>query len=205
MEKITLYYFKVAGKATLARGENVKLLLVDAGLDHDYIRVDSSDESYKEKRALFIKEGLFSPTLPCIEVGGKRFNKTVAIMRYISVKLGNKYHGSTDEENQLLDAISDITDDWFEALKNSFFGSEELKIKQRDVVTPQYLDIFEKYYSVENGPYILGDKISYADILVYHMIDDDSARDRLTDSPNLTKFVEAFEARPNIKEYLATL
>ena len=37
------------------------------------------------------------------------------------------------------------------------------------------------------------------------MIDDDMARDRLTDSPRLTQFVEAFEQRPNIKKYLATL
>ncbi|CAO3625737.1 unnamed protein product [Mucor hiemalis] len=200
MEKITLYYFTVGAKATTARGENVKLMLEDAGLDHEYIRVNRADGSYEEKRAQAVKEGLFSATLPYIEVGGKRFGKTVPIMRYISVKLGNKYHGSTDEENQLLDCIADITNDWFESLKNSFFGSEEQKIKQRDVTTPKYIDTFEKYYSVENGPYILGEKISYADFLVYHMIDDDSARDRLGDSPNLTKFVEAFEERPNIKK-----
>lgn len=110
--------------ATTARGENVKLMLEDAGLDHEYIRVNRADGSYEEKRAQAVKEGLFSATLPYIEVGGKRFGKTVPIMRYISVKLGNKYHGSTDEENQLLDCIADITNDWFESLKNSFFGSE---------------------------------------------------------------------------------
>lgn len=97
---------------------------MDAGLEHEYIRVSRSGEGYEEKRAQLVKEGLFSPTLPYIEVGGKRFGKTVPIMRYISVKLGNKYHGSTDEENQLLDALSDLTNDWFETLKNSFFGSE---------------------------------------------------------------------------------
>lgn len=37
------------------------------------------------------------------------------------------------------------------------------------------------------------------------MIDDDLARDRLAEYPNLTKFVDAFEQRPNIKRYLATL
>lgn len=48
-------------------------------------------------------------------------------------------------------------------------------------------------------------KISYADFLIYHLLDDDLALDRLTDSPNLIKFVESFEQRPNIKKYLATL
>jgi hypothetical protein len=37
------------------------------------------------------------------------------------------------------------------------------------------------------------------------MIDDDLARNRLDDYPNLTKFVEAFEQRPNIKKYLVSL
>jgi hypothetical protein len=41
--------------------------------------------------------------------------------------------------------------------------------------------------------------------MVYHMIVDDSARNLLGDAPNLAKFAEAFEARPNIKKYLSTL
>lgn len=108
---------------TLARGENVKLLLEDAGLDHEYVRLNRT-EGWAERRAKLVEEGFFSPTLPYIEVGGKRFGKTVPIMRYISVKLGNKYHGSTAEENQYLDYISDITNDWFEHMKKVFFGSD---------------------------------------------------------------------------------
>jgi hypothetical protein len=41
--------------------------------------------------------------------------------------------------------------------------------------------------------------------MVYHMIEDDSARSLLNNAPNLAKLVETFEARPNIKKYLATL
>jgi hypothetical protein len=38
------------------------------------------------------------------------------------------------------------------------------------------------------------------------MIDDNQYRDKLTGvAPNLIKFVEAFEERPNIKKYLAAL
>jgi hypothetical protein len=48
-------------------------------------------------------------------------------------------------------------------------------------------------------------KITYPDFLVYHMIDDDLARNRLADYPNLAKFAETFEQRPNIKNYLTTL
>lgn len=107
----------------MARGENVKLLLEDAGLDHEYVRV-KQDSDYPARKAKLIEEGLFSATLPYIEVGDKRLGKTVPIMRYISTKLGGKYHGSTDEENHLLDSVAEITNDWFESLKWSFFGTE---------------------------------------------------------------------------------
>ncbi len=127
---------------TLARGENVKLLLEDAGLEHEYVRIERNasqerkdaglepqhirigNTEYEERKAKLVEEGLFSPTLPYIEVGGKRFGKTVPIMRYISSKLGNKYHGSTDEENHILDSVAEMSNDWFESLKWSYFGTE---------------------------------------------------------------------------------
>jgi glutathione S-transferase len=110
-------------QVTRARGENVKLMLEDTGLEHEYIR-QRRNEDWSGKRAKLVEEGFFSPTLPYIEVGGKRFGKTVPIMRYISVKLGNRYHGSNAEENQFLDYVSDVTNDWFEHMKKGFFGSE---------------------------------------------------------------------------------
>ncbi|KAG2206992.1 hypothetical protein INT47_008461 [Mucor saturninus] len=204
MEKITLYYFIVGDKVTRARGENVKLLLEDAGLDNEYVRL-SRDDNWSAKKAQLIEEGFLSPTLPYIEVGGKKFGKTVPIMQYISVKLDNKYHGSNAEEDQYLAYVAEITNEWFECLKNAFFGTEEKKEHHKNVVTPGYVDLFEKSYAKHSGPYILGEKITYPDFLIYHLLDDDLALNRLDGSPNLQKFVEAFEQRPNIKKYLATL
>ncbi|KAG2208969.1 hypothetical protein INT47_011109 [Mucor saturninus] len=204
MEKITLYYFIVGDKVTRARGENVKLLLEDAGLDNEYVRL-SRDENWSAKKAQLIEEGFLSPTLPYIEVGGKKFGKTVPIMQYISVKLGNKYHGSNAEEDQYLAYVAEITNEWFECLKNAFIGNDEKKENHKNIVTPRYINLFEKSYAKHDGPYILGEKITYPDFLVYHLLDDDLALHRLDGSPNLQKFVGAFEQRPNIKKYLATL
>jgi glutathione S-transferase len=47
--------------------------------------------------------------------------------------------------------------------------------------------------------------MTFPDFMVYHLIDDDSARNKLANYPNLAKFVKAFEQRPNIKKYLASL
>ncbi|KAG2231375.1 hypothetical protein INT48_007500 [Thamnidium elegans] len=102
-----------------------------------------------------------------VEVGGKKFGRTVPITRYISVKLVNKYHGANDEENKLLDSVEDK--------KNHIKAG-----------APRSLDIFERYFSAQEGPYIL-------------------ALSRLADYPNLTKFVQSFVERPNIKKHFATL
>ena len=39
---------------------------------------------------------------------------------------------------------------------------------------PKYYDLIAKYYSDVNGPYLLGDKITYADFAVYQSIDNDT-------------------------------
>ncbi|KAI8049143.1 glutathione S-transferase [Gilbertella persicaria] len=209
MEKITLYYFTVLNSLTKARGENVKLLLVDAGLEHDYVRVEGGESWMQKKELLKEEKGAYSCTLPYIEIDQgdqlKRFFKTVPIMRYISAKLGYKYHGSTPEETQFVDVVTELTEVWFEKLKKAAFTSEEARKHHFTVETPQELAMFDKYYSDYPGPYLLGDKFTYADILVYHMIDDDMALDKLENTPHLAKFVEAFEQRPNIKPYLASL
>lgn len=99
------------------------MLLEDAGLDHEYVRFNK-DANWTAKKAQLIEEGFLSPTVPYIEVGGQKFGKTIPIMRYISVKLGDKYHGSTAEENQYLDYVSEITNEWFECFKHAFFGTD---------------------------------------------------------------------------------
>ncbi|KAG1472193.1 hypothetical protein G6F56_001690 [Rhizopus delemar] len=206
MEKITLYYFLVPGQPTLARGENIKLFLVDAGLDHEYVRIERDSGNWPVMKEQLEKEGYYAGSLPYIKMGDKVFGRTVPIMRYLSAKMDYKYHGSTEEENFQLDVISDMTDDWFEHMKNAFFGDDAKKKHHAETQRPGWLAKFEKYYSDNTeGPYILGNKITYSDFLIYHLIDDDSARDLLSDYPNLKIFAEAFEARPNIKEYLKTL
>lgn len=106
-------------------------MLEDAGLDHDYIRV--KHEEWPALKQKLQAEGIHSATLPFIETNGQKFVKAPAIMRYISSKLGGKYHGSTPEENQLLDVVAELNDVWFEHLKNSFFGSDVSRALVRQV------------------------------------------------------------------------
>ncbi|KAI8647523.1 hypothetical protein BD408DRAFT_408076 [Parasitella parasitica] len=201
MDRITLCYFMLETSSTFGRGENVKLMLVDAGLDHDYGRI-RRDEWPPFKKQLQ-QEGAHSSTLPYIEIAGQKFFKSVPIMRYVSTKMGGIYHGATPEEDQLLDVVAELNDTWFEQMKRAFYGSEELKEEYTNKTIPAQIDIFEKFYSDRKGPYLLGEKLTYPDFLIYHMIDDNTLREKLTS--NLIKFIDAFEQRPNMIKYLKHL
>ncbi|KAF7725063.1 hypothetical protein EC973_000470 [Apophysomyces ossiformis] len=111
--KCTLYYFKtkampqygVKESITFGLGEHVKLLLEDAAIEHEYVRVVHEDwPSMKEQ---LIQEGYPMATLPVLEL-----------------RLG-KYLGADEEENQYLDALSDTAMDWHQDwIKSKILGNE---------------------------------------------------------------------------------
>lgn len=55
-------------------------------------------------------------------------------------------------------------------MSNLSNASEDYKNK----TVPKYHDVLEKYYSEREGPYLLGDEVSYADFAVYMSIDNDT-------------------------------
>jgi glutathione S-transferase len=55
---------------------------------------------------------------------------------------------------------------WVANLKNA---SEDYK----NSYTSQYYNILSRYYSQHGGPFLLGDRVSYADFAVYQSLDND--------------------------------
>jgi glutathione S-transferase len=45
--------------------------------------------------------------------------------------------------------------------------------KYKNEFVPQYYTILGQYYNDREGPYLLGDKVTYADFAVYQSIDND--------------------------------
>lgn len=62
----------------------------------------------------------------------------------------------TDLQSQWVANLSGATDEY----KNEYL--------------PKYYDLIAKYYSDREGPYLLGDEVSYADFAVYQSIDNDT-------------------------------
>ncbi|KAL7314420.1 hypothetical protein PS15m_005991 [Mucor circinelloides] len=202
LKNVKLHYFTVVkGSTTMGRGEFIRLLLEDAGVDFEYVRHNAAE--WKELKQQLLADKVRAPTMPYITVDGEYYGKTVPVMRFLSHKLG-QYEGSNEKEVQLLDAYSDMIMDWAFRWAIGVFGDEaQLKAYKETHAVNNYKN-FEEILSDNEGPYLLGDKISYADFILYHMIEDDGSAIDAASQPHLSAFINAIENRPNLKKYLAT-
>ncbi|KAI7847252.1 glutathione S-transferase [Circinella umbellata] len=196
---VKLTYFNIG---TRGIAEPIKLLLQDSETSHEYTRVELDE--WPKGKTEFIEKGLIFGTVPFVELDGKYLGASVPLMRLLSKKLGGKYQGSTDEEEYLVDMIADFCIDWRGDISRATF-IKDTREKYITEQKPKHQGRFEQAYGLNDGPYLLGQKISYADFIVYHNIVKDGQRTQgLEQYPNLAKFVKAFEERPNLKEYVAT-
>nr|AAL02369.3 class gamma glutathione S-transferase 2 [Cunninghamella elegans] len=206
LNNATLYYFDFSDfKPTVALGENLNLFLKDSGIDYEYIRVKGAEFKESDLRKKLLEQKYYSATLPAVEIDGKFYNKTAPTMRFLGKKLG-KYVGKNDEENYFLDTAADLVRDYFQTWIKIIKETDEEKLKEHfENDTKKYLGIFNDIYGEHQGPYILGEEITYPDFLVYHLLDDDKALDHLADYPNLQQFVNTFTRRPNLVAYFTSL
>ncbi|KAI8091460.1 glutathione S-transferase [Gilbertella persicaria] len=185
LSNLKLYYFtQVKGKTTLGRGEYVRLLLEDAGVDFEYDRCTFEEWGIQKEK--LIAQGIHKPTLPYITIDGK-----------------------DEDEAQLVDAYADtVTDDITRWAAANFRGIEQLTQKYNEVDRPQAFETYERILGSKPGPYLLGEEVSYADFFLYHYLEDDAsafeASDFKSTHPHLAAFIEAIQNRPNLKKYLAT-
>ncbi|GAD93155.1 hypothetical protein PVAR5_1761 [Paecilomyces variotii No. 5] len=195
---LPVYYYFSLGR--LGRGEVLNLFLKDAGIEYKEVRY-AYDHTFPP-----ISEGLQNQgitrtgKLPALEYNGHVFTQHIPTLRYLARELGS-YDGETNRERYLVDAVSDIYIDWRFHWVNQLKGVTK---EYKDDFIPKYYNVISQYYTDVDGPYLLGNKITYADFAVYQSIDNDK---RIGTAPSalpsaLEKLVEAIEARPNIAAYL---
>ncbi|KAL7934689.1 glutathione S-transferase [Trichoderma chlorosporum] len=190
----TVYHYLDIGR--MGRGGSCE----DAGIEYKDIRYSYGDTwhitSDELKRQGLTRTG----KLPVVEHNGVILNQHIPTLRYLARDLG-RYDGETSWEKYVVDAVSDIYIDWrFKWVANLGKSTEEYK---NDTV-PKYYDVLAQYYAEIEGPYLLGDKITYADFAVYQSIDNDLRTGTLPAKlpETISKFRETFEQRPNIAEYI---
>ncbi|CEP19235.1 hypothetical protein [Parasitella parasitica] len=193
--------------ATCGRGEHIRLLLKDAGLDFKYTRVNLEGEEWPDlKQKLIAENKAASPTLPFIMINNKYYGKTIPIMKYISNKLG-KYIATNDEDAHLVDSYADIVMGWIDRWANAYFWNpnDQTIEKYENHQVGQAYDDFENILANSGGPYLLGTNITYPDFALFHMIEDDgNAANKSSTHPHVAAFINKMESRPNLKLYLKT-
>ncbi|KAL2800263.1 hypothetical protein BJX66DRAFT_332406 [Aspergillus keveii] len=193
-----VYHYLTLGR--LGRGEVVNLFLKDAGYEFKDVRY-TYDETWPETSKKLKQDGLTrTGLLPAIEYKGEKLTQHLPILRYFAREIGG-YDGETNFEKYIVDAVGDIYIDWrSQWVGNLKGGNNDYKNK----VVPEYYNLVGQYYSEREGPYLLGDKVTYVDFAVFQSIDNDRRTGTLPEllPESLVKFEKAFEARPKIAEYI---
>ncbi|KAH8811315.1 glutathione S-transferase [Xylogone sp. PMI_703] len=195
--KPTLRYFDIG---SLGRGEPIRLFFKDVGIEFKDIRIPH-DDNWPTVSAELQKKGLSrSGKIPVLEYNDVILTEHVPILRYLARDLG-AYDGETNYDKYIVDAVADLYIDW-----RAQWASGASTDKFKNETAPAYYNVIAQYYADRSGPYLLGDKITYADYLVYESIDNDEVTKSLPAKlpAAIQKFREAFEARPNVAAYLAS-
>lgn len=178
-----------------------RLFLKDAGIDFKDIRY-KFDDTWPATSADLKSKGIsLTGKVPVLEYKGQLLAQHIPTLRYLSRDLGGEYDGTTNEEKYAVDAVSDLYVDWRAAWVKQL---GEKTAEYKDKTAPTYYALIDALYGKTTGPFLLGDKVSYADFAVYQSIDNDTKIGTLpaTLPAGVAKFKEAFEARPKVAAYL---
>ncbi|KAL4911894.1 glutathione S-transferase [Aspergillus aurantiobrunneus] len=193
-----VYHYLTLGR--LGRGEVLNLFLKDAGIAKKDIFYPW-DESWPAASDNLTQQDITrTGLLPALEYKGSSYTQHIPTLRFLARELG-AYDGETSREKYVVDAVADIYIDWREQWVGNLGGKNP---DYRTKIAPKYYAVIGKFYADTPGPYLLGDRITYADFAVYQSIDNDRRTGSLPESlpEPLVKLQEAIEARPNIAEYI---
>lgn len=210
----TIHYLDFLSRG---RGQVVRLFCEDA-------EIAFKDHRWTPEDFMATDVSKYNPTrsLPAVEVDGQLLTQSIPILRLWSAKLG-KYDGKTLEERYFVDLISDITADWRTNFVDSLFtttpegvvsnSNKEAFETHKSFFISKFVNGIEshlsKYPFSQNGPFVLGSEVTYADFQIWQIYHDEKAFGTPIDeifakTPRLKQLLEAVEARPNVSAYLAS-
>ncbi|KAJ5088914.1 glutathione S-transferase [Penicillium angulare] len=164
---IPVYHYLDIGR--LGRGEVVNLFLKDAGIEVHQARYPW-DASWSQQSESLKKQGITrTGKVPSLEYKGRILTQHIPILRYLARDL-QRYDGGTNWEKYHVDAVSDIYVDW----RAKWVGYlMEASAEYKDQYVVEYYNLMAEYYSDYEGPYLLGEKITYVDFAIFQSMDND--------------------------------
>ncbi|WAR25561.1 SCR11-like protein [Mya arenaria] len=163
MPSYKLYYFEVRGAAELAR-----LIMKQAGQDFEDIRINGLTEWPTKKLEMPLN------AVPVLEVDGKKFCQSMAIVRYLAREFD--LMGSNNMEalviEELLEIFTEITVKHL--MKMYYEQDQDKKVEKmkefKETGMPPYIKLMEKRLMENNDGkgFYVGDKVTVADLAIYN-------------------------------------
>lgn len=160
-DEVVVYYWPLR-----FRGNFIKLVLADAGVSYKTASREEVFATYKSPPSPV----LMAP--PMVKVGSFMVNQTPAATQYVAKKYG--YEPESAENSALaLKALLDCNDIIHELTRNNghqMWDDEAWTafVSQR---LPRWLGVIDAYTKLNEGDFIFGAKICYADLALYNLIE----------------------------------
>ncbi|XP_058590226.1 glutathione S-transferase A2 [Neofelis nebulosa] len=207
--KPKLHYFNGRG-----RMESIRWLLASAGVEFEEKFIETAEDLDKLKN----DGNLMFQQVPMVEIDGMKMVQTRAILNYIATKYN--LYGKDIKERALIDMYIEGMADLNEmilVLPLCPPDQKEAKIAQiKEKVTDRYLPVFEKVLKSHGQDYLVGNRLSRADIhlveLLYYVEELDPSlmanfpllkalKTRISNLPPVKKFLQpGSQRKPPISE-----
>ncbi|XP_058518172.1 glutathione S-transferase Yc isoform X3 [Ochotona princeps] len=195
--KPKLHYFNARG-----RMESIRWLLAAAGVEFEEIHMKTKGDLEK----LRSDGSLMFQQVPMVEIDGMKLVQTRAILNYIADK--HNLYGKDMKERALIDMYTEGMADLDGLILHHSFSSPEEKEKSlppiKEKARNRYFPAFEKVLKSHGQDYLVGNKLSKADILLVEQLYNMEELDPtiLSSFPQLKALKTRVSSLPTVKKFL---
>jgi len=199
MPALKLTYFNLR-----ARAEPARLILKQAGVEFEDCRLPAPWDDAAPWTAL--KPVTPFGVLPLLCVDGTVVSQSRTIARYLAHEHG--LAGANALENAQMDEIVDALADAIDAQYAAYlFEKDETKKAQlqkdfNEKTLPPLIKNIERRLTERGGEYLVGGKLSWADICVYHFATELPDQTQVKASCKVSGLVQRVGNQPNIKKWV---
>jgi len=188
-----------------ARGEPARLILEQAGAEYEDHRIESPFVDV----APWVAHKPSTPygQLPVLCDDGVEIAQSMTIARYCAAKYG--LAGSNALENAQMDEVVDALSEATEKQYNAFLFEKdeakkaELQKKFNEEVLPNLFKALEKRLGERGGEYMAANKLSWADIILYHFAAELPDKEVIKGYSKLDALFNKVAELPKIKSWVA--
>ncbi|XP_053919184.1 glutathione S-transferase [Cuculus canorus] len=195
--KPKLHYPKGRGKM-----ESIRWLLAAAGVEFDEQFIEKKEDLEKIRN----DGSLLFQQVPMVEIDGMKMVQTRAILSYIAAKYN--LYGKDLKERAWIDMYVEGTTDLMGMIMSLPLQAAETKDKHLALIieraTTRYFPVYEKALKTHGQDYLVGNKLSWADIQLLEAIlmAEECKADILSAFPQLQAFKGRISNVPTIKKFL---